>query len=149
MNLTQRLRAMLKHDLLSSSAELACGQHSRIPGEYFIKPHSDSVVPLLITKLQHFFNNLHFINPKCHCQHTFVSSDIDTCEYVFVENDRLKPIFSHLYGRLFNDVARTSKVIPILNYYTLRTNAEEYIAFTRNFFKIVNISRRGKIFIPS
>ena len=36
------------------------------------------------------------------------------------------------------------KNVKFIYYYTLRRNAEEYIAFTRHFSKTVNIARKEK-----
>lgn len=108
------LRAMPKFDLHCSSAELVYGQTLRLPGEYFVNSHVNTQIPLFINKLQHYFKNLQFTNPrKTFNRNTFVSPDLKTCDYVFVRNDRLKPTFSPLYEGPFKIVSRTDKFMTI------------------------------------
>lgn len=111
------LRAMIKEDLKCSSAELVFGQSIRLPGVFFMESHDNLNVDATIKNLHHYFDNVKPTKLRDYSkQKTFVNSDINDCEYVFVRIDKIKPGLTPFYEGPYQVIKRANNVFHILKH---------------------------------
>lgn len=111
------MRAALKEDLQTSSAELVYGEPLCLPGEFIVTPPpSNSIedVTNLVVQLRNHFARLRPIPASRHSQRsTFVFKELASSSHVFLRNDSVRTSLQPPYTGPFKVVARSDKTMTI------------------------------------
>lgn len=107
------LRCMHKADIKASPAELVFGQTLRMPGEFFTE--TDTVTQTeFITKFKTIIQNLAPTTTSWHSTNKpFVTHDLQTCQHVFVRNDKIKPSLTNNYDGPYIVIKRNEKYYDV------------------------------------
>lgn len=106
------IRTAIKDDINTSAAELVYGQQLRLPSELV---HSTDPPPIseILEKLRNFSNCLKPTETRKSKTVTFVPESMDTCKFVFIRVDRLRPGLTPPYEGPFKVLRRFRKHIVI------------------------------------
>ena len=108
------IRASLKEDLATSSAELVYGEPLRLPCEFLCSRGSTDVDHTFVGRLRDHFNCLRPASPREHGQkRCFVFKDLQSCASVFVKCDLVRNSLQPPYIGPFPVVHRGDKTFVV------------------------------------
>lgn len=112
------IRTEIKEDLKCTSAELVYGQNLRLPSDLVVS-NSESIPSAseILSKLREFSQNIKPVDTRQSNASGFVPEALETCTYVFVRVDKVRPGLTPPYEGPYRVVRRFRKyfVVDIKN----------------------------------
>jgi transposase InsO family protein len=103
------IRTTVKEDLQCTPADLVYGNTLRLPGEFVDASENSSPTSTYVSRLQLAMSRLRFMRTRHHQRQEQKSSDLQTCEYVFVHRDAYAKPLTPCYDGPFKVLDRRPK----------------------------------------
>ncbi|XP_026471520.1 uncharacterized protein LOC113375789 [Ctenocephalides felis] len=106
------IRASVKEDIKSSSAELVYEEPLRQPGEFLISTRKDIPTSEFLRDLHRYFETIHPTPTSARgSKKTFVHKELSNAKFVFLGEDALRPAIFCPYRGPYEVIDRNSKTL--------------------------------------